>query len=146
MGYLMGHPPGYAKGHPLQKSVAYLMAGIRWCNGGGPYVLTERGPQASDPTPEEQGKEPAAVAPGKKGRVCIKSMTIPDLRRYVCAGRWELGTFELHHPLVRTMRLDPQRAAIENRKYELASAKVREAMQSGEGRDMCSCTSARIAS
>jgi hypothetical protein len=56
----------------------------------------------------------------------------PDLRRYVCAGRWELGTFELHHPLVRTMRLDPQRAAIENRKYELASAKVREAMQSGE--------------
>lgn len=48
----------------------------------------------------------------------------PDLRRYVCASRWEPGTFELHHPLVRTFHLDPQRAAIENRKYEPATAAV----------------------
>jgi hypothetical protein len=56
----------------------------------------------------------------------------PDLWRYVHAGRWGPGTFELDHPLVRTVHLDPQRAAIENRKYKLASAEVREAMQSGD--------------
>jgi hypothetical protein len=56
----------------------------------------------------------------------------PDLQCYVRASPWEPGTFELHHPLFRTMRLDPQRAATENRKYELASAKVREAAQAGD--------------
>jgi hypothetical protein len=62
----------------------------------------------------------------------LKEALHPDLRRCVRASPWEPGTFVLYHRLVIAMGLDPQRAAIENRRYELASAEVREAMRSGD--------------
>jgi hypothetical protein len=50
MRYLIGRQAGYPKGHPLRKSVAHPIPGSHRGNGGGPYVLTDKGPQSVSPS------------------------------------------------------------------------------------------------
>jgi hypothetical protein len=54
----------------------------------------------------------------------------PDLQRYLRVGRG--GAFELHHPLVKALEVDPARAAVVNRQFEIKSAEVRDAEESGD--------------